>query len=316
MGVQTSLISSLAGLHQDPVVHATNFTAVLNNSHWVNNMGGPITVLLPAFPLDGDKIEITCIGNGSTDITIDPNGNAINWNGFNFSLPWTINSAGLHVLLAFSNADNRWTSISNDVNIMFGNNPSPLPNAIIATDSAGFANGQIILGNDSLIGRQGGGPVQYLYNNSRAIATVGSGGAGPFTVPGTGLSDVTGMDFTIPGGTGTYAFEFQLGITQSSSSGIVGVSVNFTGTVNHLLQHAVLVRASGAITASAGSNTTNNTAIVDSTARSTGGPFQTTLTGVLECSGGGVLTLRAQRSAGTTVIEPGSSGHVWLAYPF
>lgn len=124
------------------------------------------------------------------------------------------------------------------------------------------------------------------------------------TVAGTTLADVAGLSFVLK--VGTYAFSFDLLITQAGSNGIVGVSVNYTGTVTRVAQSAVL--ASTATSASFRSNQAINTAMVDSANRATGGPFPTRLAGSITVSTPGTLTLRAQRSAGTTTILLGSSG--------
>jgi hypothetical protein len=92
------------GLTQDLTVHHSGFTAVRNTVHYVA-IGDAVakTVSIPTLSLaDGDIIEIVAIGSGSDEITINPNGNNINWGGFALSLPWSLSGAGLHVKLRWS----------------------------------------------------------------------------------------------------------------------------------------------------------------------------------------------------------------------
>lgn len=130
-------------------------------------------------------------------------------------------------------------------------------------------------------------------------------GASGVTVGGTTLADISGLSFTIPGA-GTYNFEYLLLVTQSSATGIVGVSANFTSTPTRISQNAIL--ANSTIAATYRSNQANNTAMVDNAARAIAGPLPTLVTGSITVAGSGTLSIRAQRSAGVTTIGAGSAG--------
>lgn len=295
------------GLTQDLTVHHSGFTAVLNTVHYVA-IGDAVdkTVTLPTPLADGDEIEIVAIGSGSDQISIDPNGNDINWAGFAFTFVWHFSGAGLHLKLRWSTDDNTWTSISDDVASRFGSNPSPMAHSIIFSESDGRTNTQTIR-DDSLIGRVNGGQIEAVLYKTLVLAN-------DFTVTSASLADVTGFSYSLPTFPDTYCFEFHLGISQSVGTGIVGVSAQ-VGSSSNFLQHATLIKADGSASAFStnGSNTTPGTAIVDAAARSIGGPFETIVRGSFVAGSVGPFSLQAQRSAGTTVIKAGSWGRVWKA---
>lgn len=308
MGVKTS---TLFLLRQDPVFHTSSFAAVSNTSHYVSANSGTITVTLPGAPANGDRVEITALGDGTDQITINDGGNNLNIGGLNIGGPFGFVGSGFHILLEFRTVDNGWTSIANDVDVYFY---GPQNNSLLLSDPSGQTSAFQIADN-SVVKRTGGGAIEASYYSTRNLTSTGVGGVGPFTIPSTSLSDITGLSWAIPGGGDSYCFEIALALTQSSSSGIVGVSVNITtpGTLNNFVQHANLIRSSGAITASTGTNLSPGTAVVDSSSRSAGGPFLTTINGAFHLSGGGTMTVQAQRSAGTTVVEVNSWGRVWKA---
>lgn len=127
------------------------------------------------------------------------------------------------------------------------------------------------------------------------------------TVSTTTLADVVGLTFALQAGK-TYIFNFCLLITQATATGIVGVGVNYSGTLTRINLSGVLANSATASTFRVA--TANNTAMVDNAARAIGGPFPCLVTGTLVTIGAGNLTLRAQRSAGTTTMLLGSGGFV------
>jgi hypothetical protein len=151
-------------------------------------------------------------------------------------------------------------------------------------------------------------PAQFLVRNADGSLTTDPAAvelASVFTVVGTTLAAVTGLAFTLKANA-TYIYAFDLLITQATATGIVGVGVNYSGTLSRIATLGILGNA--AATASFQAASANNTALVDSAARAIGGPRPTRVSGSITTTAAGVLTLMAQRSAGVTTILAGSSG--------
>jgi hypothetical protein len=129
-----------------------------------------------------------------------------------------------------------------------------------------------------------------------------------FTVAGTTLADVTGMSWTLKAGT-TYRFEFELQLSQATATGIVGLGVNYTGTLVQIAYSANIAAASA--TVAYRGTSTNNTALTDAAARAIGNSLPARVAGSITTTAAGVLSLRAQRSAGTTTILVGTSGRAY-----
>lgn len=129
--------------------------------------------------------------------------------------------------------------------------------------------------------------------------------AATFTVAGTTLADVTGQTFTLKANA-TYRFEFELQLSQAAATGIVGLGINYTGTLVQIAYSANIAAAT-ATTAYRGTSS-NNTALTDSAARAIGNSLPARVAGSITTTAAGTLSLRAQRSAGTTTILLGSSG--------
>jgi len=129
--------------------------------------------------------------------------------------------------------------------------------------------------------------------------------ASTFTVASTTLADVTGLTFALPGA-GTWSFEFELLITQATASSLVGLGINYTGTITRIVYNVWM--ASTTTVLRYGSGTSNNFAVVDATAHAAGGTLPARVAGSITVSTSGTLALRAQRSAATTTINAGSSG--------
>lgn len=125
------------------------------------------------------------------------------------------------------------------------------------------------------------------------------------TVAGTTLADVAGLSATLKANA-TYYFEFDVQITQAAAIGIVGLGVNYTGTLTQIA-YTANIAATSSTTAYRGTNT-NNTALVDAAARAIAASLPARVAGTIVTTGAGVLSLRAQRSAGTTTILVGSGG--------
>lgn len=125
-------------------------------------------------------------------------------------------------------------------------------------------------------------------------------------VAGTTLADIGLLQFALTQ-PGTYSFNFSLLILQTVAVGIVGVGVNYTGTFARLGVNAILATAATAATYRC--TQLNNTALTDNAARAVGTAYlPTQVSGSIMVTGAGTLSLRAQRSAGTTTIGAQSSG--------
>lgn len=126
-----------------------------------------------------------------------------------------------------------------------------------------------------------------------------------FTGAGTGLTDVTGLSFSLPRA-GTYWLDFVL-VTSQSISATLAFGVNVSASLTRM---AVAVFNPTTTTATThGVQTANNTATASAT-RAVTTNFAVTMTGTVTVSGAATLSARAQRSTGTLTVVAGSGGHV------
>lgn len=223
---------------------------------------------------------------------------------------------------------------------------SPGPNAILkATSSGTIASGWIpygtssttvCVGNDSRLTNDrvasgirtasgvvvtsaaaapSAGQVLTALNATSASWQTPSGGGGStsgaavvttdsYEVPGATLADVPNVSIPLSAST-AYGIGGILSLTQTTATGVVGVALKYTGTVNSFLVKSDL---NNSVTAESTqmTNASGGTALVDSSARNTGGPFATTLEGIISTATSGNLQLMVQRSAGTTTLNQGS----------
>jgi hypothetical protein len=163
------VLNAGGGLTQDPVIHHASFAAVSGTSHyvWIDDAVSK-TITLPASPLEGDRIEISTLGGGNDNITINGNGNDITWYGFQFASDHTFKGGGFHCLLRWTaSGGGLWTNISDDVGTHFGNLGSPQGHGILFSESDGRIN-TLAVNDASVIGRTGGGNIQNILINSLA----------------------------------------------------------------------------------------------------------------------------------------------------
>lgn len=152
-----------AGLQIDPTVHHSSFTAQLNRAHYFWSIDGtPKTITLPTNPVDGDRIELLSLGNGTDLVTIDNGPIGVTYNASANSgpgFPFTFSSGGFRVLLVFKPASQTtdtdlWCNTSDSVTSQFGGYLSPVDNGVIV--SGGANPGQVYahqLSNNSVLGR-------------------------------------------------------------------------------------------------------------------------------------------------------------------
>lgn len=298
--------ASGGGLTQDPTLHHVGFAATVNTAYliWTSD-GVNKTVLLPASPNEGDMIEISALGGGNDNITVNGNGNDVTWGGFQFGIAFTFKGAGFHALLRWTDeAAGSWTNITDDVTSRFGNSGSPAGNSVIFTESSGRVN-TLLVGPNTMVGRVGSQGISPVMNHTKVLDT-------NFTITQTAPDYVSTFQWTPTEIGVNYCFEFHLAVTQATAPGVVGFGVFYDDFTGPVVFNATLVRASNVAT-NATVVTTAIATVDDSSARSVGGPFETTITGSFRSDTIATLSLQGKRSAGTTTVLRGSWGRVWKA---
>lgn len=87
-------------------VQTTSFNAVVNTGYCIDTTGGAVTMTLPAFPADGDKVQfIDCDSYfGTTAMVVDRNGNTV----MGLAENMTVNTPNASAVLIYVSANNDW----------------------------------------------------------------------------------------------------------------------------------------------------------------------------------------------------------------
>ena len=304
MGLPSSYIATL-GIPQETGILNSDFGVSANHGYYVGSSDAvDKTITLPATPTHGDRIEIYGIGFGSDLMTLDGNGKNINWGSLSLGgPPFVVAVRGCHIYLVFDSISDTWTVTSDTVGTKFAQNGSPLANTVIISDQSGFTDISVI-GTDSYVGRANGNVVRSIYNSTQVLSN-------DQPMSSATLTDVPGISFAIPSG-GSYGFMFELGLTKTGGSAVVGVSVAFTGTTSRVLQNVTLTQSG---LATYGGSTSIPTAVNDSSGRANGGPFPTKISGGMVVGSVGNVTIQVRVAAGGVTVNGGSWGRVWEGTP-
>ena len=146
-----------SGIVDDPTVRTSNFTAVAGTRYFINS-ASTVQVNMPIGPADGDIVAVCGVGASIGTTNIVGNGN-------NFQLAGTTGSAflfgtrNLDLAFRFSTATGRWESIDTSVSSLLY---STVTNAVVGTDSSGYATRIQLPNGDSVLGRVESSAIQEL----------------------------------------------------------------------------------------------------------------------------------------------------------
>lgn len=304
MGLPSSYIATL-GLPQVSGILSSSFGLTSNRGYYVgSNDAVNKTLTLPAAPAQEDRIEIYGLGVGTDLMTINGNGNNVNWGDLSLPFSFTVAVRGAHLYLVFNTVDSTWTVTSDTVGVAFAESGAPIANSIIRTDQNGFSDINVIGGN-AYVGRVNGNVITSIFNSTQILSA-------SQVMNSATLTDVPGWSFALPV-IGSFAFQVEMGLTKGGGTAVVGVSVNFSGSGSGLVQTAILAASSSVVTF--GGNSSFNTSIDDSAGRNNGGPFPTVLKGGFTGGTAGTLSIQVRVVTGTVTVEAGSWARVWEGAP-
>lgn len=166
-------IAAAATSQYDPIVKHTNFSAQINYTHYVwADDGLDKTVTLPGATLNGERVDLVGLGVGTDKMRLSSSF-PIFYNPTESSPPnigpdFPLSSA--RVTLEFKTAASTgeafdaWYVISNGVNALFADLANVIANGAVVSDNVGNPYA-VSLGDNSVLGRSGGGPPDDIFLN-------------------------------------------------------------------------------------------------------------------------------------------------------